>query len=425
MVNVKNIHHFILICSFLFNFSNSAIEIPIKINSQKLPTIPITLGGNQTFSVVVDTGSQHFWVADQSSTINVTTKYTKSETYTNLAKPFSVKYNTGEEVKGELGEDNFIMTSSPQIRMNFGLALTSSLILDDIDGVLGFGRNYINHTELNDKSDLLLQLKNQDASLQRVFSLGYYYDSNTNKLEGTFSLGKVPDHINNSTNTSFTCKVLDSYVHEWACKVSHIIIGDPNSFRTTAIPVNRDAVFNTGSSVNILPIDYLDIIAKRLNKTTDCYNETIEGYEHLYCQNITNLSSIYFVFNEYGMSIDKENFFSYDKTKNNYVFRFMFSNKYDHIVFGTTLLKDYQLIFNGETNVVGFYNKTDTKIVNLSSVMKPHWFAYVLVIILVVLEGVIAFWFVVWCKKSKSLRQTVDSALISAESLDEIGGRLD
>lgn len=432
MVNIKPIHHFILIC--LYTISNSVIEVPITINDQKLPTIPITLGGNQTFNVVVDTGSQHFWVADEASTVYVTTKYNKaSPTFSDLNKKFIANYTTGEQIRGNLGEETFSIPSTPltpdnAIKMDFGLAMSGSLMLDKIDGFLGFGRNYNSHIELTEKSDLLLQLKNNNLISQRIFSLKYYNNTSTNKLEGTLYLGDWNKSLvvpSNSSNT-YECSIIKSYTHEWACKLSHIIIGDPESFRTTAIPVNKDAFFNTGSSSNILPIEYLEIFKKKFSKA-ECHNETMNEYEHLYCKNITKIPSMYFVFGEYGINVDMNNFFSVvsDEKESKFVFRFMFSYKHDHIVFGVTLLKDYQLFFDEERSVVGFYNSNQSKIRHLIAYMKPHWFAYILVVILFILEGVMVLWFVVWCKKSKTLNTTAGSALISAESLGDIGTKLD
>ena len=431
MVNIKPIHHFILIC--LYTISNSVIEVPITINDQKLPTIPITLGGNQTFNVVVDTGSQHFWVADEASTVYVTTKYNKaSPTFSDLHKTFIANYTTGEQVRGNLGEETFSIpsTGTDAIKMDFGLAMSGSLMLDKIDGFLGFGRNYNSHIELTDKSDLLLQLKNHNLISQRIFSLKYYNNTSTNKLEGTLYLGDWNKSLvvpSNSSNT-YECSIIKSYTHEWACKLSHIIIGDPESFRTTAIPVDKDAFFNTGSSSNILPIEYLEIFKKKFKfSNATCRNETMEGYEHLYCDKIEEIPSMYFVFGEYGINVDMNNFFSKvtDEGKTEYVFRFVFSYKHDHIVFGVTLLKDYQLYFDEERSVVGFYNSNQTKIRHLIAYMKPHWFAYILVVILFILEGVMVLWFVYWCKKSKTLDTTAESALVSAESLGDIGGKMD
>ena len=431
MVNIKPIHHFILIC--LYTISNSVIEVPMTIIPQKLPTIPITLGADQTFNVVVDTGSQHFWVADEASNLYVTKKYNKaSPTYTESDKTFIANYTTGEQVRGHLGEETFSipstsLTSDNPIKMNFGLAMSGSLMLDNIDGFLGFGRNYNSHSELNDKSDLLLQLKNNNLISQKIFSLKYYNNPSTNQLEGTLYLGDWNKSVIVPSNSSNTCEcnVIQSHTHDWACKVSHIIIGDPVSFRTTAVPIDKDAFFNTGSSTNILPIEYLEIFKKKLDKAK-CRNETMEGYEYLYCENITAIPSMYFVFGEYGLNINKDNFFSkVNDTKEEFLFRFVFSYQHDHIVFGVTLLKDYQLYFDEERSVVGFYNDDQSKIRHLVTYMKPHWFAYILVVILVILEGVMVLWFVVWCKKSKTLNTTADSTLISAESLGDIGGKLD
>jgi hypothetical protein len=105
-------------------------------------TAPVTLGGSQTFQLVIDTGSSSLGVASSTcSNCGVTPTYTPGSTAVDKNMPTSIQYESGGW-SGEVYQDTAAVGSSPAATVDLAAITSQTMFFQGPgcdEGIIGFG----------------------------------------------------------------------------------------------------------------------------------------------------------------------------------------------------------------------------------------------------------------------------------------------
>ena len=161
---------------------------------------------------------------------------------------------------------------------------------------------------------------------------------------------------------------LDSiYSQAWVCDLTHIIEIEDNRVKSNtesifenANPIEARAVFDTRQKYIILPTKYLEILNHFFNlKNCKIIKEKFEGEKYFQCNNkkslINDKKSLYFIIDGYGFIFNMNELFEDDGKNINSIIRFSDSvNKHNLFIFGISLFKKYNVMFDYDNKVIGF-----------------------------------------------------------------------
>ena len=161
---------------------------------------------------------------------------------------------------------------------------------------------------------------------------------------------------------------LDSiYSQAWMCDLTHIIEIEDNRVKSNtesifenANPIDARAVFDTRQKYIILPTKYLEILSHFFGlKNCKIIKEKFEGEKYFQCNNkkslINDKKSLYFIIDGYGFIFNMNELFEDDGKNINSIIRFSDSvNKHNLFIFGISLFKKYNVMFDYDNKVIGF-----------------------------------------------------------------------
>jgi len=228
--------------------------------------------------------------------------------------------------------------------------------------------------------------------------------------KATFFLGAYPNELTNGNLPFSKC----STGTDWKCKISRINVGEYKDLsdgkKLGNDTTSYDDAFFSFSSVGIYaPIYALQIINANyfngtLNSTngTGCTTETIlvNGINNtgIVCPptfDTTKASDLSFAFDETALRMNGSNLFinNYDG-KNNSLFNIGFIDGVHHWTFGTSFLKNFITVFDGDSQSVGFYGPDVTNFSSNKTTMT-------IIIILAAGIGVLTILFIVFLCRRK------------------------
>ena len=239
-----------------------------------------------------------------------------------------------------------------------------------------------------------LILDNTGFNLQEIqgeFGLGIDKDNKNDLVENLFfnqiiterklilETSKDLKSVQISLNTELTanefkfCNLtrksdLDSiYSQAWVCDLTHIIEIEDNRVKSNtesifenANPIEARAVFDTRQKYIILPTKYLEILSHFFGlKNCKIIKEKFEGEKYFQCNNkkslINDKKSLYFIIDGYGFIFNMNELFEDDGKNINSIIRFSDSvNKHNLFIFGISLFKKYNVMFDYDNKVIGF-----------------------------------------------------------------------
>ena len=161
---------------------------------------------------------------------------------------------------------------------------------------------------------------------------------------------------------------LDSiYSQAWVCDLTHIIEIEDNRVKSNtesifenANPIEARAVFDTRQKYIILPTKYLEILSHFFGlKNCKIIKEKFEGEKYFQYNNkksiINDKKSLYFIIDGYGFIFNMNELFEDDGKNINSIIRFSDSvNKHNLFIFGISLFKKYNVMFDYDNKVIGF-----------------------------------------------------------------------
>ena len=302
----------------LRNLKDENIKNKIKLNLSKenLYFFDIKIGTpSQSFSVLLDTGSNYFWV-NSNSCIDCKSKrkliFEDSKTYNNTNKSININYISGS-LNGIISSDIVQFNNNINISdFNFILINKSNLNLE-LDGIFGLSKNIkdINNYQLSP----LNQVYEKKISDKNVFILDF-----PNK---NFIIGEKPSFLDLYYNISCKRKsIYDLNNYYWKC-ISKKIKSNNILFHSK----ENNIVFNSGINSMVFSFNFIDFFKNiiennKLLNIAKCELKKTQENDQIYSIICANFDNLINEDNEDYLKIYKEDFISiyFDGNKNSISF---------------------------------------------------------------------------------------------------------
>ena len=264
-------------------------------------------------------------------------------------------------ISGEFVYDDVKLEQFYSPKFKF-LMVNEDDFLDIADGM--FGLNFENNSnQVVDNQNIISKLYYNNQIKKQIFTFNI-----KDEMRASFSIGEMPKYIKNNKLNYSTCKMRNGIGSIWNCYVTHILFDENYDFYNAIQLDNIIANFATGFSNIYLPLKFLDLFMNNYFKTFPNYNKDsciikkFSKSKNILCQNTflnTNGSSIHFIINGYAYKIPFDELFddifsdSYGTYK---IFKITFMDTPNNEWFlGTVFMKQYEMVFDAEKKVVGFY----------------------------------------------------------------------
>ena len=363
-----NLHHKTKHNNRILNEQNTRNNIILNSTKDNLYYFNIEIGiPSQSFSVLLDTGSNYFLVNNENCkgcTSNNKYISDKSQTYNYTSKSININYISGD-LTGFTCSD-FIKFTNNEHLLNLDFVLVNeSNINFGLDGIFGLSKNIkdINNNELSP----INQLFEKNISNNNIFVLDF---PNNN-----FFIGEKPSYLDLYYNIS--CKRKSIYNlndYYWKCISKKIKFSNSLDYSK-----ENNIIFNSGINAMVFSFNYIDffkniILCNKLLNRAKCEIKKSEENEQIYsliCENIINLInnqkseytniyeekflSIYFDDNFNSIEFDLRDL--YDELNKNFKIYFI-DIPNNTIVAGIPLFEKYIVTLNQDTNQnIIYYNK--------------------------------------------------------------------
>ncbi|PIC33566.1 hypothetical protein B9Z55_013498 [Caenorhabditis nigoni] len=275
---------------------------------------PIASAPEQTFLVVLDTGSSNVWVPDNTcglhdrrSACSRKNKYfaTNSSSYEKDGRPFSISYGTGS-ASGVFGKDTLCVRFSDTTlcikSQIFGQASTIAPFFanQEIDGILGLG---FTDLAVNDAPPPFVNAVNQGLVDQPIFTVYLEHHGMKRASSGGYFTygGEDPDHCGEIITWIPLTRA--SY---WQFRMQ--AVGVDSVHENTA---GWEVISDTGTSFIGGPGKVIDKIAKKYGAEYDEFNESY----YIPCSTVKSLPSLKLQINDLQFEIDPINLVAYPDSK--------------------------------------------------------------------------------------------------------------
>jgi hypothetical protein len=242
-----------------FNQISLIDEGSTKISPSRLFLATIKISSNeQEFNLVLDTGSSYLWVPkkDSNDKTKIAHHFVPTSNSVNTNAPFKMEYGTGS-CSGTYYEDTIKYINNKKFKFKFGVATVTDFSVEGADGIVGLSNYY------SDKSTSIIHRLYEDGiTNSKKFSFKFGDNINTGQA-GTLYIGEHKDFSKSDTVKCPLINYKDSSNIFWGCYLSKF--GIKNSKYEKNSSKVFDVIFDTGTNVIILPLDYLNDIESYLN----------------------------------------------------------------------------------------------------------------------------------------------------------------
>lgn len=337
--------------------SNHLNNVDLVDVDNELSAVQVSIGyPPQKFLLLFDINSDYTWLRGSKCLQCTYSKlFNENESQTLIKTNITKKWQDyNQNINGEIVYDYLNIKIFSASNMPF-IVVNEDYYLDGVDGVLGFG--YGKENEIN--FSVLDKLKENNQIKNRIFSI-----KNNDEVSRSLHLGVLSSHINQNNLTY--CNI-NLTIPQWNCKISHLFVGSDVNFYK-AVSLNVNAIFSTVIKNIVVPNKFLQFFLQN-------YFEKYPNYESKFCYikpdgkknyilcNIKyfdlNLAPmISFIINGYAYKIQSfylfEQLFS-DAYNQFYLFKIVFVDNQADWILGNHFLKLFEIVFNKDTNQVGFY----------------------------------------------------------------------
>ena len=226
-----------------------------ELNYNQLFLANVKIGSlDQSFNLILDTGSYILWVAKVGS-IDQHKIYNHYEpTGTRTSDSFEQKYGTGY-CSGDYYTDDFKYINEKKFNVKFGAATKTDLNVNKGDGIIGLAHQYD-----DEKLSFIHMLKKAKVTDSKAFSIKYEENEKKYKL----IIGKHKDF---SSGDSVTCPLL-KFIGQanifWGSEMT--ALGMENKNYNAEAKKSCIVIFDTGTNFIILPKEYYLKLQKNLDK---------------------------------------------------------------------------------------------------------------------------------------------------------------
>ena len=323
----------------------------VFVNTNLLFMINVKVGSNQqNFNLYLDTGSIITWlpIKNSNDTFPIQNHFdpNASNTCRKTKDQFQIYYGGGAKIEGFYCYDDFYYIDNKNFQFLFGLAeQTYFKGYGVVDGIIGLGQNYDNR-ELS----FIHMLNKGGVTTSRIFSLKFENNFNS-QITGKLFIGQHEDF---SQDNVATCPLerIDERKDFWVCKLKSlsaiISVGTYQSYKSYNI------IFDTGTNIIILPMDYIDDIGNDLFIKNKCNIVTKDNsFYRLICTNINSLPDFRFEINNHAFIIPWE--YIYAQNEDSFSSAVYFNSNIDHITVGVPFFFMFHTLFNEDAGQLSFY----------------------------------------------------------------------
>ena len=313
----------------------------------------VRIGSNkQEFNLILDTGSIIMWVAQEesydASPIVHHFNPSTSSTCKNSRIPFNEQYGSGS-CSGVYYSDNVNYINDKDFPMLFGVATKTDFQAVGADGIIGLA-----HVYYNEASSFIQMLNRGGVTSSTLFSLKFQ-NSNIG-VSGSLYLGKHDDFSKDNVGICPLVNFSDGGEIFWGCEANSFGLkkNGGNEVRSNR---RYNLVFDTGTNVIILPLEYLNDIENNL-PDFNCYTVMSEdqGSYQLSCLNVEGLPNLYFEINGNVYTIPSQYIFY--QSGQFFISRILFSTM-DYYIIGSPFFFTFHTLFDRESNQLHFYPQND------------------------------------------------------------------
>ena len=351
---------------------------------------------------MVDTGSAYLWVSqigsnDKEKTISHHFKPTSSSTNTGM--PFKIIYGSGS-CSGSYFKDIIKYINNKSFQFLFGVATETNFSVEGADGILGLAHYY------SDKStSFIYRLYEEKIVNSKQFSFKFGENINYGQM-GKLFIGK---HADFSSSDTAKCPLINSKpLNEyWACKLSRFGLKNSKNVIKNSNNIFFDVIFDTGTNIIVLPLDYLEDIQNDL-KEFGCEKYLEKDSYQIKCKKDTqSLPDFRFEFNGNFLTIPHEYLFY--NVDNQYSYSRIIFKKYNHYIIGSPFFFTFHTLFDGDGGYLYFHpeNKKYLEVGNESSFSVADLAAIIVIIIVILLLAYIIYYIIKWQKAKKALEEAL------------------
>jgi len=240
------------------SFANFAIGTQPITNEDVTYVTPAVIG-DQTFTLIVDTGSANIW-------IGAGTPYVPSSTSTATGDSFSITFGSGS-CSGYEYFDSVTLGGLTVLHQAISVA-NSSTGFSGVDGVFGFGPVDLTEGTVQGMPTVptfMDNLYSQGTIATEV--LGVYFHpesgSDTGDTNGELTLGGVDTTKYSGTLSYVPKSTVNPYSFYWGVAVSSITYG------STTLITNVQAIVDTGTTLIYIPTSAYNLLLSLIGGTTD------------------------------------------------------------------------------------------------------------------------------------------------------------
>jgi hypothetical protein len=324
-------------------------EIEVLENSA-LFAIPITIGFNQTFNVILDTGSVYLWVAligsQDKHKIDKHFDPKQSNTIVSTTDPFEIKYGTGE-TKGFFYKDYVKFITNNAYNIKFGLAGETDFNVPGAHGIMGLAKKYTDNFY-----SPLWTLYSKGVFSTKSFSFKYLKDKNNVEMY----IGDEHSDFENEENTA-ECQLLTQTTYDnmvWTCKLYTFGLISQDSSQNITAECGYNFLFDTGSNTMILPMETFDILYKNLS-IFGCEKGKNDNGIVIVCPDNIDFPDAFIEVGNHYLFLDHKEMFQKIDTTHTKVFNAVFQEDITISLIGQPFFKLFHTRFDLEKGVLKFY----------------------------------------------------------------------
>ena len=389
----------------------SNLELPMESEIDTKTIMHTCLGTPpQCFDLIIQTNSFYIMVPDaEVSSLLSQNKYFYSKSLTSVRTSHLITFDFyGEKFKGQEASDILTLDNKKLNRTNF-LIISSAGKFSNEDGFIGLGYTPSNeekkfsiiqqlyiglgYTPSNEekKFSIIQQLYENGVIPHKVFSQKY-----NDGYNGIITLGQIPKHIVDDYMHYGRCKALNKIRkgkeyknNNWECYIDFINYGESNTQENIANPKNLIKSFNSDNE-EVLFLSYRkrsfipnelfnklgDTYLKKFINNKKCNIDEQGRYSFYECDSDVELEPLNFIFDSWEIRLESKQLFSEKKKANNKKeFIFYYKKKYEKILFGRSLLKELEMVYDYANKQIGFYGK-NIKYIGKEKILPPKVFDF-------------------------------------------------
>ena len=312
----------------------------------------------QEFNLIIDTGSNDFWVYDidcKECLFNNSFKKNNSITFQNTEKNKQLNYFSGT-INGMICSDTLKLKDIILNNFHF-LLVNESYINIRIDGIIGFNRK-------NENESFIEQLFNNKMIDKKIFVTDFY----NNKIY----ISEIPKYLIGNDNITINYN-RNNNTKDWTIPIDNIIINN------TIFHLNendKNIIIDSGNNGLIIPFKYYEFFKENLfqqllNKKICSLEQISLSLLYLEFQiqcNNNILNEELFLLNNITFTIES-NLFNislislFNKDEFTFNINFIQTILFEKWIFGIQLLETHPIIFDKDNNNLIIY-KRNIKIIN-------------------------------------------------------------